>query len=276
MKPITRSKIRIKAGKIAYTTLRYLKWAFSGHKYAKRATNSKLLEYEIFSHSTPLIRKLSGLDMRLQKNKIGNLAISVKKIDGVILKPGEVLSFWKLVGKPTKRKGYKSGLVLNSGGLAEGIGGGLCQLTNLIYWMVLHTPLDVLERYRHSYDVFPDSKRTQPFGSGATCVYNYRDLLIQNNTDCEFQLKVALDDNSLSGEWRSDSKAIVSYEVYEKKHWINLEYWGGYMRHNLIFRKVFDSEGKVLSDEYVTENHALMMYHPFLNDKAYEDKNKSA
>ena len=45
-------------------------------------------------------------------------------------------------------------------------GGGLCQLSNLIYWMTLHTPLTITERYRHSYDVFPDSNRTQPFGSG--------------------------------------------------------------------------------------------------------------
>ena len=46
------------------------------------------------------------------------------------------------------------------------LGGGLCQLSNLIYWMTLHTPLTITERYRHSYDVFPDSNRTQSFGSG--------------------------------------------------------------------------------------------------------------
>ena len=40
--------------------------------------------------------------------------------------------------------------------------------------MTLHTPLQVTERYRHSYDVFPDADRKLPFGSGATCAYNYR------------------------------------------------------------------------------------------------------
>lgn len=44
--------------------------------------------------------------------------------------------------------------------------------------MALHTPLTVTERHRHGYDVFPDAERTIPFGSGATCFYNYGDLMI--------------------------------------------------------------------------------------------------
>ena len=61
------------------------------------------------------------------------------------------------------------GMILRNGRVASGVGGGLCQMTNLLYWMTLHTPLTVTERWRHGYDVFPDSNRTQPFGSGATC-----------------------------------------------------------------------------------------------------------
>jgi len=34
----------------------------------------------------------------------------------------------------------------------------------------------------HGYDVFPDSDRTQPFGSGATCFYNYGGFVIKINT----------------------------------------------------------------------------------------------
>ncbi len=122
--------------------------------------------------------------MWMQYNKIVNLKIAVEKLNGIILFPGETFSYWKLIGKPTRGgKGYVEGMTLFYGGFKPGIGGGLCQLSNLIYWMALHTPLVVTERHRHSYDVFPDSNRTQPFGSGATCVYNYRDLQIFNGTD---------------------------------------------------------------------------------------------
>ena len=143
--------------------------------------------------------------MQLQYNKINNLKIATKQLNKIIIKPGETFSYWRLIGNPTKRKGYVDGMILHYGKVTTGIGGGLCQLSNLLYWMTLHTPLTVTERYRHSYDVFPDSNRTQPFGSGATCSYNYLDLQIKNETNNTYQLLVYLTDTHLVGEWRSDA-----------------------------------------------------------------------
>jgi vancomycin resistance protein VanW len=219
-----------------------------------------------FSHKTPLLRQLKDVDMWLQHNKMTNLAIAAKCLNGIILKPGETFSYWRLIGKTNKRKGYVDGMILHYGNVKTGTGGGLCQLSNLIYWMTLHTPLQVTERYRHSYDVFPDSKRSQPFGSGATCAYNYLDLQIKNNTNHTYQLVVYLTETDLVGEWRGDVPSIHQYEVYEKEHWITQEYWGGYARHNKIHRKVFNLDNNLINDEWVTENHALMMYEPFLTD----------
>ncbi|RKD22227.1 vancomycin resistance protein VanW [Caminicella sporogenes DSM 14501] len=263
VKPIKRTQLRITLGKLYYTYRRYIDWYFSGKKYSKKRSKN-LLPIIVFEHKTPLYRKLKNVDMWMQYNKVNNLKIAVSKLNGVIIKPGEIFSYWKLIGKPTRRKGYLDGMVLFYGGFKAGVGGGLCQLSNLIYWMTLHTPLTVIERYRHSYDVFPDSNRTQPFGSGATCVYNYRDLQIFNDTDVEYQLHVYLTDEYLVGQWRSVEKPIYKYRVYEKKHWITHEYWGGYVRHNIIHREKLDINGNLIDDEYITENHAIMMYQPFL------------
>ena len=52
------------------------------------------------------------------------------------------------------------------GQIGGDIGGGLCQLSNLIFWMTLHTPLTVVERYRHSHDVFPDATVPSPSAAG--------------------------------------------------------------------------------------------------------------
>ncbi|GIN88573.1 hypothetical protein J6TS2_49590 [Heyndrickxia sporothermodurans] len=179
-------------------------------------------------------------------------------------KPGETFSYWKLIGKPSKRKGYVEGMVLFYGKYKKGIGGGLCQLSNLIYWSTLHTPLIITERYRHSYDVFPDTNRTQPFGSGATCAFNYLDLQITNNTKDEFQLHLYLTDTNLVGEWRCTSPQLHSYYVYEKNHFITPAYWGGYIRHNSIYRKVFNKSHQLIDDEFITENQAIMMYEPLI------------
>jgi vancomycin resistance protein VanW len=54
--------------------------------------------------------------------------------------------------------------------------------------------------------------------------------------------------------------------VYEKDHRITQEYWGGYVRHNKIYRRVYTADGELIGDEFVAENHALMMYEPMLGD----------
>lgn len=264
--PKKRSKFRIFLGKNYYCLRRYFEWYFGNKKYAVEKQDKKL-KHTILTHKTPLYRELKAVDMWLQDNKINNLKIAIPQINKVLIRPGETFSYWKLIGNTTKRKGYKKGMELFYGKVISGAGGGLCQLSNLIYWMALHTPLKVTERYRHSYDVFPDSNRKQPFGSGATCVYNYVDLQIKNTTNEDFQLIVYLTDTHLVGEWRSNIKSIYNYEVYEKEHYFNREYWGGYTRHNIIHRKVYNLKGIELKDEFVTENHAITMYEPMIEEK---------
>lgn len=251
------------AGKLYFTVSRWLLWSFGRYRFASDRCR-EMLPYRYFSHSSPLLRELRDVDMQYQHNKIINLKLAVKRLDGIIVKPGETLSYWKLIGKPTARKGYVPGMILNSGSFYMGIGGGLCQLSNLIYWMTLHTPLTVVERYRHSYDVFPDSDRTQPFGSGATCYYPYRDLMIRNDTDMDFQLSLKVGDKNLTGEWRVGRPPRYRYEIIEEGHHFKSEFWGGFSRHNELHRKRYALDGDLIDEEYITENHALMMYNPFL------------
>ncbi|MGI6435880.1 MAG: VanW family protein [Syntrophomonadaceae bacterium] len=263
IRPKHRSRLRLGLGKIYFTARRYMQWFFTKQKCA-HTIDSNLLEYTISSHQTPLIRQLQKADMKLQYNKIANLHLAAARLDGLVVQPGETFSFWKLVGKPTRRKGYLEGMVLSNGRVCSGTGGGLCQLSNLIYWMTLHTPLSVTERWRHNYDVFPDSNRTQPFGSGATVVYNYIDLQITNNTESAYQLLVELDEHHLYGEWRSSHPLTVRYEVYEREHLIKAEWWGGYTRNNVLARKTFDLNGLEFGDEVICANQAIVMYPPVL------------
>lgn len=262
--PRIRTQLRLRLGRIYYTWRRKLHWITSGTQYAHDIKPDVKLPYLAFEHKTPLLRQLRNVDMQLQYNKIINLQLAGRTMNGLILKPGEVFSFWKLVGKPTQRKGYLEGMVLCNGKFYPGIGGGLCQLSNLIYWMTLHTPLTVVERWRHNYDVFPDSHRTQPFGSGATVSYNYIDLQIQNNTSDVYQLLIWLDDEYLRGEWRCGLLPVYRYQVYEREHIIKAAWWGGYTRSNVLYRKIYNADGVKVSDEPVCSNQAIMMYQPLL------------
>ncbi|ADK82948.1 VanW family protein [Sediminispirochaeta smaragdinae] len=263
-----RSPLRIFIGRIVYTFLRYVLWIrFAGRFVSsprKRRKGTVNFGFLCTEHKTPLFRHLSGSDKELERNKVHNLSLAVRRLDGVVIEPGEVFSYWRLIGPPSHRRGFRKGMVLVNGHPMAHIGGGLCQLSNLIYWMTIHTPLTVIERFRHSYDVFPDSNRTQPFGSGATCVYNYRDLQIRNDDAVAYRLRLWLDDEFLHGSWSAPCPIDLRYEVYEQKHWISQEAAGVYLRHNILRRRVL-RDGQEIDDQYVAENHALMMYAPLLD-----------
>ena len=217
-KQINRSKIRMLLGKTYYSIKRHRQWYLSGKVYAKHIVREKY-PYSIFEHSTPLIRKLKDVDIRLQYNKVTNLKIAIEKINGIVIRPGETFSYWKLIGRTSYKKGYLDGLTLcPDGTFKSSVGGGLCQLSNMIYWITLHSPLTVTERHRHSHDIFPDVNRTQPFGTGATCSYNSLDLQIYNNTGNDYQLIVFLTDENLIGEWRSSEPSIYIYMKFMKSN----------------------------------------------------------
>jgi vancomycin resistance protein VanW len=269
-KPQNRSPLRMKLGVWYFTLKRYGHWYLSNTRFAREKWHGTLenspFTHLVFKHRSVLLRNLRNVDMWLQYNKIHNLRLAIPRLDGLLLRPGETFSYWKLLGKPSKRKGYKQGMELVGGGFRPAYGGGLCQLSNLLYWMTLHTPLTVTERYRHQFDVFPDSDRTLPFGSGATCSYNYIDLQIRNDTNQTFYLHLHLTDTHLVGEWWSDQPPTRTYHVYEKEHRIIQAPWGGYIRYNQIWRKIFDTSGDLIDDQFLLENHAIMMYSPLLDE----------
>lgn len=269
--PIQRSWIRLRLGKIYYTMKRYLFWCSPSIQWANTRETGKRLPCIQTAHATPLLRHLKGDEMLWQQNKVINLRLAVDRLDGLIIYPGETFSYWKLIGRPSYRKGYREGMVLFLGRIGGDIGGGLCQLSNLIFWMTLHTPLTVAERYRHSHDVFPDSSRTQPFGSGATCAYPHRDLMIRNDTDAPFQLCVHVGETHLTGEWRSLAKPKFAFKIIEKDARIDQASWGGYIRHNALYRKIYDESGRFLEEQFLFTNDAIMMYSPLLASHEKKD-----
>lgn len=263
VKPAKRGYLRSLAGREYYVLRRRLEWIRRSRTYARRHPETKL-GHSIFRHRSTLLRPLRDVEMYLQHNKVTNLRLAIEKIDGVIIRPGETLSIWRMVGRPTAARGFLEGLVLSNGRIEKGIGGGLCQLGNLLYWIALHSPLTVAERYRHGFDVFPDINRSIPFACGATLAYNYIDLQLRNDTQDNFQINLWLDDECLNGEILSSRESEWRYEVYETDHLIKLQPWGGYTRHNRIWRRQTNLFDGMTSQSLVTENHAIMMYNPLL------------
>ncbi len=122
---------------------------------------------------TPLWQEVSPVEFPLTAGKVENLRIAARAFHGLEIPPGGVLSFWRQLGRTTRRKGYLSGRELREGCIVPAIGGGLCQLSGLLYQAALGAGLEIIERHGHSR-VIPGSQAEQDLD--ATVFWNYVDL----------------------------------------------------------------------------------------------------
>lgn len=230
-------------------------------KHFAKQKSPEELPYLIYKHSSIIRRKLANVDETLQENKAVNLSLSTKKVTGILIKPGEVFSFWNLVGNVSAKAGYKDGLVISKGHVGKGVGGGLCQFTNLIHWMVLHTPLTITEHHHHDgYDLFPDYNRQIPFGTGTSILYNYLDYRFKNNTDKTYQILVYVTEDELIGEIRADKPQPYRYDIHVENEFFSLEN-GVVYRNGEVSRETFCVDtGKCIEKEIIRKNHAKVLY----------------
>lgn len=221
-------------------------------------------------HQSVLRRRLGDSDARLQEQKVTNLRQAVAMLDGLVIPAGKIFSLWKTIGRPTYAKGYVDGMLLAGGKVVEGLGGGLCQLSNFLYWILLHAPFETVERYHHSLDVFPDSGRMLPFGSGATILYNFIDLKMRNVSDQPLQLKLWLTDKYLKGQILAAVSVPQKFHVFERNHAF-VKRGKTYYRYNEICRETLVN-GKVRKTEEVAINFAPVLYRvsrKYLSDNGF-------
>ena len=107
-----------------------------------------------------------------------NVALSAKACNGVILLPGEVFSYNNTTGSRSADKGYQAAPVYVGGASTDEVGGGICQTSSTIYYAVLHTTLEVVERRSHMYNT-----GYVPAGMDATVYYGSTDFRFKNNTN---------------------------------------------------------------------------------------------
>lgn len=244
--------------------LRFLRDTASHDRFASRQTLEPL-PFIVKSHRSTLLRQLSGVDMALQQNKTVNLRIASPFIDGLIIEPGETFSFWRRVGYPSRRRGFLPGLAISHDErISRTVGGGLCQLANMIHWLALHSPLTVTELHHHSDALFPDSNRRVPFGTGTSVFYNNVDYRLRNDTPDTYQLRVWLDETDLCGELRCAVKPRLRYRIEERDHHYSRESDGFYRNSEIWKRELDRATGALVSERMIFRNHSRVLYNASL------------
>ncbi|MFA6458906.1 MAG: VanW family protein [Candidatus Paceibacterota bacterium] len=221
-------------------------------------SRAKYLSSVVARHSSLLYRKLGDSDADLQINKVTNLKLVVPLLDGLVIPPGQTFSLWNVIGRISKKRGFVDGMLLSNGKVSKGVGGGLCQLSNFLFWIMLHADVEIVERHHHSMDVFPDSGRTLPFGSGATIFDNYLDLKIKNISSSPIQIKLWLTDICLKGQILSNRPSEKKFHIVEKNHCF-INRGGKYFRYNELYRETYRNGAKI-DEQKIFVNFVPVLY----------------
>jgi vancomycin resistance protein VanW len=157
----------------------------------------------------------------LFENKVHNLQTAAKRIESIVIHPGEVFSFWQIVGNPSEKNGYRTGRNILNGILQESVGGGLCQLSGIVYHVSLLAGLPVPERFNHTVDIYAEEDRFTPLGADATVVYGHKDLRVSNNLAKPLQFTFQFEEEAITCSIRCaiDLKPLdLTFERTEEPH----------------------------------------------------------
>lgn len=214
----------------------------------------------VSSHESKVIKVGPGIDPVLQENKAVNIQLACDKINGIIIHPNQIFSFWHLVGRASKRKGYKDGRVIEKNHIIPGLGGGLCNLANTINLLALHSPMTVTEFHKHSDALACDIDHRVPLSAGTSIYYNYVDYRFKNETNQDVQLLVWTANGQLYGELRTQRAYPNRYALIEENHHFRRE-GDKIFRISQIYKETIEkASDEVVKKDLVWDNHSEVMF----------------
>ncbi len=134
-------------------------------------------------------------------NRKHNVKLAASACNGVILLPGEEFSYNTCTGSRTAEAGYKEAPIYAGNRSEDGIGGGVCQPSSTIYFAVLHTDLEIVERWAHGFN----TGYVKP-GMDATVYFGVQDFRFRNSTD--YPIKI------VTNSYDSNGKRYLNVKIY--------------------------------------------------------------
>jgi vancomycin resistance protein YoaR len=166
-----------------------------------------------------------------------NIDVAAAKLDGLVISPGELVSFNDIVGDRSEENGFEKSWEIYKGEMVEGVGGGTCQVASTFFATIFFGGLDVIERLPHSRP-----SAYIPMGLDSTVVYPIVDLKVRNPHPFPVVVHARTEGNKLKMELLGAQKLVkVSFH-----------------------REIVDSvpyPRKVTEDPKLTGNHVVMKQH---------------
>lgn len=176
-------------------------------------------EGQTFGHTLRLTQPIFNATTELSRiNKIHNMKIAAARIEALVVEPGRIFSFYRAVGRPGRAQHFRKGINIIDGRVVEDYGGGLCQLSSIIYHSSLRAGLEILERWNHSVDLYQDTPRYTPLGADATVFYGYKDLRVLNASGHPIRFRFDIGDAVLTCSVDSAGPLQEHPVVFETVH----------------------------------------------------------
>lgn len=124
--------------------------------------------------------------------RIHNIALAASRLNGLLIKPGEIFSFNKALGDISVYTGYQQSYIIKGGRTVLGDGGGVCQVSTTFFKAALNAGLPIVERHAHSYRVGYYEQDSKP-GFDATIYSPTVDLKIKNDAPAYILIQAIVD-----------------------------------------------------------------------------------
>ncbi len=130
-----------------------------------------------------------------KEDRKNNIRKALENFNGMIVEPGQTVSFNETTGARTEEAGYSNAHIIVGGVYVDGVGGGVCQASTTLYNALLLADVDVLSVNHHS---LPASY--VPLSLDAMVSGDYSDLVFQNNLENPIYIKTTCDNRNVKVE----------------------------------------------------------------------------
>lgn len=180
------------------------------------------------------------------QNGTENMRVALKACNGSVIEPGGIWSFNDCTGDSNlESNGYKKATVISEKKLEQGVGGGICQASTLIFEAGLFANMDIIERHNHYW-----ASAYAYAGEDATIDYPNLDLRMQNTTDYQMFIECRVVDRTLRVNiWGYQDPSYDNIRLHSENYNVSEKDF-----HTRTFRELF-KDGEIIKTETICDSY---------------------
>lgn len=146
-------------------------------------------------------------------NRVYNVQLMAKFLDGQVIKPGATFSFNQRVGPRTPERGFREGQAIVGGLLLPSIGGGVCQVATTVFDAAFYAGLPIKSRVNHAWYI-----SHYAMGMDATVADGGPDLVFKNDSKYGILIKASASASTMTVTLYSTDRGLRVEKVPGKPH----------------------------------------------------------